>query len=483
MPNPHPEFGKLDLMSHPPATPDLVDEARRVARAVAARGGRALAVGGFVRDQRLGLTSKDLDLEVFGIPEDDLRALLATLGRVEPVGQAFPVYKLGAIDVALPRRESKTGRGHKGFEVRGDPAMPFEEAARRRDFTINAVAWDPLTGDHLDPFGGREDLDRRLLRVVDPATFADDSLRVLRALQFAARFALSMDEEAKAICRAIPLDDLPAERIWGELEKLLLQAMRPSIGFALARDLGVVEQILPEMVPLYTCPQDAEWHPEGDVWTHTLMVIDEARRRNADLDRPRLATVMLGAVCHDLGKPETTILVEGRVKSPGHEAAGVPHATRLLDRLNVHTLDGFDVRAQVFGLVAEHLRPSAFHKAQATLTDGAFRRLAQKVDLELLARFARADCHGRGGTFDCSAMDWFIDRARTLGVEHRPPAPILMGRHLLELGMRPGPEVGAVLKAVYELQLDSIVTTLDEAMRRARGIIEGREDATPSGSG
>jgi hypothetical protein len=241
------------------------------------------------------------------------------------------------------------------------------------------------------------------------------------------------------------------------MEKLLLQAPRPSIGFALARELGVVEQILPEMVPLYTCPQDAEWHPEGDVWTHTLMVIDEARRRNADLDRPRLAAVMLGAMCHDLGKPETTIHVDGRVKSPGHEAAGVPHATRLLDRLNVHTLDGFDVRAQVLGLVAEHLRPSAFHKAQDTLTDGAFRRLSQKVDLELLARFARADCHGRAGTFDCSAMDWFIERARALGVEHRPPAPILMGRHLLELGVAPGPRMGEILKAVYELQLDGVV--------------------------
>lgn len=449
----------------------VVADARRVARAVAAVGGRALVVGGFVRDRLLGITSKDLDLEVFGIPEDDLRMLLATLGRVEPVGQAFPVYKLGAIDVALPRRESKTGRGHKGFEVRGDPAMPFEEAARRRDFTINAIGWDPLTDEYLDPFEGRRDLDARVLRVVDPVTFADDSLRVLRALQFAARFALTADEETKAICRAIPLDDLPAERIWGEMEKLLLQAERPSIGFALARELGVVEQILPEMVPLYTCPQDTEWHPEGDVWTHTLMVIDEARRRNADLDRPRLAAIMLGAVCHDLGKPETTIHVDGRVKSPGHEAAGVPHATRLLDRLNVHTLDGFDVRAQVLGLVAEHLRPSAFHKAQDTLTDGAFRRLAQKVDLELLTRFARADCHGRADTFDCSAMDWFIERARALGVEHKPPAPILMGRHLLELGVEPGPRMGGILKAVYELQLDSIVTTLDEAIEHARALI------------
>lgn len=441
---------------------------------VASRGGRALAVGGFVRDRLLGHASKDLDMEVFGIPQAELPGLLAELGRVEPVGQAFPVYKLGAIDVGLPRRESKAGRGHKGFNVVGDSDMPFEEAARRRDFTINAIAWDPLTGEHLDPFDGRRDLERRVLRIVDEATFADDSLRVLRALQFAARFELTVDPRTSRILGNIPLDDLPAERIWGEVEKLLLQAERPSIGFALAREIGVIRQIFPEMEPLYDCPQDPEWHPEGHVWTHTLMVIDEARRRNDDLDRPPLAAIMLGAVCHDLGKPLTTAPMDGHIKSPGHEAAGVEPATRVLDRLNLHSLDGFDVRQQVLGIVAEHLRPSAFYKARDTVTDGAFRRLAQRVDLELLVRFARADCHGRTGTFDCSAMDWFIDRARALGVEHRPPAPILMGRHLLELGVSPGPAMGAILRAIYEQQLDGAVTTLDEAMDAARALTPGR---------
>jgi len=449
----------------------LEEDARRVATAVRHAGGRALCVGGFVRDRLLNLASVDLDLEVFGIAEDQLRALLTSLGRVEPVGQAFPVYKLGAIDVALPRRESKAGRGHKGFLVEGDPSMPFEEAARRRDFTINAIAWDPLTGEYLDPFGGRADLDRRLLRVVDPATFGDDSLRLLRALQFAARFELTVDPASAEICRAIRLDDLPAERIWGEVEKLLLKARRPSIGFALGRELDVIVQVLPEMEPLYGCPQDPEWHPEGNVWIHTLMVIDEARKRNDDLDRARLATVMLGAVCHDLGKPATTAMIDGRVRSPGHEAAGVPLASAVLDRLNVRTLDDFDVRSQVLSITAEHLRPSAFHKQKDTVTDGAFRRLAQKVDMELLVRFARADCHGRTGTFDCSAMDWFIERARSLGVEHKPPAPILLGRHLIELGVTPGPRMGEILRAVYELQLDGAVTTLDEAQARARPLL------------
>ena len=413
-------------------------------------------------------------MEVFGIPEEHLLPLLRSLGRVEPVGQAFPVYKLGEIDVALPRRESKTGRGHKGFTVTGDHTMSFEDAARRRDFTINAMGWDPLTDEYLDPFQGRHDLHLGILRVVDPATFADDSLRVLRAIQFAARFDLALDAETARICAAISLDDLPAERLWGEFEKLLLAAERPSIGFALARDLGVIRQVLPEMEPLYDCPQDPEWHPEGTVWTHTLMVIDQARRLNVDLDRARLATIMLGAVCHDLGKPQTTAVIDGRIKSPNHEAMGVEPATRILDRLNINTLDGFDVRRQVIGLVAEHLRPMAFFKARDTITDGAFRRLAQKVDLELLVRFARADCTGRSGTFDCSGIEWFLEHATALGVEHRPPAPVLLGRHLIELGITPGPAMGEILKAVYEQQLDGVVATLDDAREAARRLIASR---------
>jgi tRNA nucleotidyltransferase (CCA-adding enzyme) len=449
-----------------------VRAAARLAEAVREAGGRALVVGGWARDRLRGSPSKDLDVEVFGIPQSQLATLLGTLGRVEAVGQSFPVYKLiglGAeIDVALPRRESKSGRGHKGFDVVGDPFMPIAEAARRRDFTVNAIAWDPLTGAYEDPFDGRGDLERKVLRAVDATKFGDDSLRVLRAVQFAARFDFTLDDATAALCRSIPLDDLPAERVWGEIEKLLLHAPRPSVGLALALDLGVVASVLPELLPLVGCPQEPEWHPEGDVWVHTLMVVDEARALNGDLGRPELLTVMLGAVCHDLGKPPTTAVIDGRIRSLDHEQAGVEPTVRLLDRLNVHTIAGFDVRAQVLGLVAHHLKPGMFHKA-GNVSDGAFRRLALKVDLELLARLARADCRGRGGEFDCSAMDWFIERARTLGV--RPPDPLLLGRHVLALGVPAGPRVGAVVKAVYERQLDGEVTTVDEAIAAARAIV------------
>jgi tRNA nucleotidyltransferase (CCA-adding enzyme) len=450
---------------------DPLEQASEIARRVREGGGRALVVGGFVRDRLLGHPSKDLDLEVFGIPEGELANLLASVGRVDIVGQAFSVYKVGGIDVALPRRESKIGRGHKGFAVSGDPSMSFDEAARRRDFTINAISWDPLTGEYIDPVGGRADLEARVLRVVDRERFADDSLRVLRALQFAARFELHATADTIALCRSLPLDDLPAERIWGEVEKLLLKAARPSIGFALARDVEVTVKLLPEMHALIDCPQEPEWHPEGDVWIHTLMVIDQARRLNGDLDRARLCTIMLSGVCHDLGKPGTTAVIDGRIRSLGHEEAGVEPAARLLDRLNVQTLDGFDVRTQVLAITAHHLKPGAFYKTRDQVSDAAFRRLAQKVDMELLARVARADCLGRTGDFDCSAMDWFVERARALGVEHEAPSPILMGRHLLDLGVTPGPRMGEILRAVYELQLDGGVSDLDAALTEARKLL------------
>ena len=200
------------------------------------------------------------------------------------------------------------------------------------------------------------------------------------------------------------------------------------------------------------------------------MVIDQARALNGDVDHPRLITLMLGAVCHDLGKPPTTAVIDGRIRSLDHEQAGVEPTLGLLDRLNVHSVDGFDVRGQVIGLVAHHLKPGMFHKA-GNVGDGAFRRLAQKVDLELLARLARADCLGRSGGFDCSAMDWFLDRARALGVEHLPPAPLLLGRHLLALGLTPGPAVGEILRQVYEKQLDGDIRTVDDAIAEAKRII------------
>jgi tRNA nucleotidyltransferase (CCA-adding enzyme) len=458
-------------------TPDENDLeiAAAIAREVRAAGGRALVVGGWVRDRLMGHPSKDMDVEVFGVDAAGLKEILQAFGRVNTVGESFTVYKVAGLDVSLPRRESKTGRGHRGFTVSGDPALSFEEAARRRDFTINAISWDPLTEEYVDPFDGRGDIQRRMLCAVDATTFADDSLRVLRAIQFAARFEFTVDPDTKALCRSIPLDDLPAERVWGEIEKLLLRARKPSIGFALAQELGIVERLFPELAALVGCPQEGAWHPEGDVWVHTLLVIDEARARIDDLEYPRQVAVMLGAVCHDLGKPATTAFIDGRIRSLDHEEEGIPPSTALLDTLNVHSMQGYDVRREVLGIVANHLKPGMFCKAQPPVGDGAFRRLAQKVDLELLARVARADCEGRGGGFDCSAMDWFVQRARELDVEHAPPEPLVRGRHLVELGVAPGRALGDVLRQVYERQLDGSVADFDAAFALARQMARERQ--------
>jgi tRNA nucleotidyltransferase (CCA-adding enzyme) len=453
--------------------PDVIS--RDIATAVREAGGRALIVGGWVRDRLMGHPSKDVDIEVFRIEPERLKQLLAAFGSVNTVGESFTVYKVADVDVSIPRTESKSGTGHKGFAVRGDPALSYEEAARRRDFTINAISFDPLTGEYLDPFGGRADLARRLLRAVDPRTFADDSLRVLRAIQFAARFEFALDEATKALCRSLPLDDLPAERIWGEIEKLLLRARRPSIGFALALELRVIERLFPELDALVGCPQEPEWHPEGDVWVHTLLVIDEARTRIDDLPYPQQVAVMLGAVCHDLGKPATTAFIDGRIRSIDHEDQGVPPAAALLDRLNVHSMQGYDVRREVLGMVANHLKPGMFAKADRPVGDGAYRRLAQKVDLELLVRVAKSDCEGRGGGFDCSAMDAFLESARRLGFEHPPPQPLIKGRHLLDLGVAPGPAMGEVLRQVYERQLDGSVADFDAAFAVAKEIARERK--------
>lgn len=449
-----------------------LETAVRIAQLARDEGGRALIVGGWVRDRLLGLPNKDVDVEVYGIPAERLRTLLeSACGRLNAVGESFTVYKVEEVDVSLPRTESKIGRGHRGFAVSGDPFLTIKEAARRRDFTINAIAWDPLTREYIDEWGGRGDLEKRTLRAVDPRTFPEDSLRVLRGVQFAARFECGMEPGTRDLCRAIALDDLPAERIWGEIEKLLLLAQRPSIGLQLALELAVIEKLFPEIHALVGCEQEPEWHPEGDVWVHTLMVVDQARTRIGDLARPQQITVMLGALCHDLGKPPTTTFLDGRIRSIDHEQAGVEPARRVLDGLNVHTIDGFDVRQHVLGIVAHHLKPLSFFKSVTPVGDGAFRRLSQKVDLELLARVAKSDCLGRTGSFDCSGIDWFADRARELGVEHRPPEPIVKGRHLIELGVRPGPQMGAILREVYERQLDGRVTTLEEGIHVAREVI------------
>lgn len=461
----------------------LPEKITRLAGAIREVGGRAMLAGGCVRDELMGIEPKDWDVEVYGVEPGRLREIVESFGPVNAVGEAFAVYKLGTdLDVSIPRRERKAGTGHRGFAIEGDPDMSFEEACSRRDFTINAILKDPLTGEIEDPFDGRGDILRRLLRMVSRETFGEDSLRVLRAAQFAARFEFDIDAETVEVCRQIDVTDLPKERIWAEFEKLLLRAKRPSIGLKWLYELGVTRQIFPELQSLVGVPQEPDWHPEGDVDVHTMMVADEARKLIDDLDYPRQVAVMLGAVAHDFGKPPTTEFIDGRTRSRGHDEAGVGPTHSFLDRLGIHTLNGFDVRNQVVQLVRYHLKPGEYYKAKTPVGDGAFRRLARKVEPDLLYRVAKADSLGRNPDwlpaekrFGSEAQEWFIEKVRELQIEKKAPEPILMGRHLIELGLEPSPQFKRILDAVYEDQLDGKITDLDHAIEKAmRMIAEAR---------
>jgi len=491
-----------------------------------------MLVGGSVRDLLLGLDSKDIDLEVYGLSPERLRDVLEVIGTVNTVGEQFAVYKLsirrpGAkgkrfskgevtsdvreprvgigeqagtaereavaahgtvttgreIDVSIPRRESKSGTGHRGFLITGDPSMTFEEAAQRRDFTVNAILMDPLTGETVDPTGGVEDLTHRVLRAVSAGTFVEDSLRVLRAMQFAARFEMTIEPSTVQLCRSIDLTDLPHERVWGEFEKLLLAARKPSIGLQAARDLLILDKLFPAIRALAGCPRDRGIRGGIDAFAHTQLALDSAALLCEPLPRTKKLTLMLAVLLHDVGRPVMLALAEGpfagseasrsesgQTQVPGdkHDQAGVGPATTVLDRFGVFTLDNYDVRSQVLALVREHLRPRQFYRHRYTTTNGDFRRLSRRVDLSLLYLVAKADEMTLEKNSSAGAADWFIARAREIGVEHGPPAALLQGRHLIEMGYDPGPKMGRILRDVYELQLDGKVTTLEEAIAAAR---------------
>ena len=434
-----------DALQHP-----ILD----IARAIDAGGGRAVAVGGYVRDRLLGNASKDCDIEVFGLDLDALQAVLARFGRVIAVGRAFGVLRLAELDVdfSLPRRDSKVGPGHRGFDVDVDPTLDFATAARRRDLTINSMGLDLLTQEILDPHGGRGDLERGTLRAVDAATFPEDPLRGLRVAQFSARLLMRADDELLGLCRDLDLAEISPERILEEFRKLLLKGVRPSLGFAFLLESGLLRHF-PELEALIGVPQDPTWHPEGDVWTHNLMVIDEAAKlRRGDADD---AALMFGALCHDLGKPATTLVREGRVRSPSHSKAGLAPTRALLERMRAP----HELVERACALVEHHLAPALFDKGGAKAR--AYRRLSRQlaasgVTMELLARVARADHFGRT-TADAlarnfAAGDRFLARAGELEVVEEAPRDAVQGRHLIARGLTPGPRFGPLLARCRELQ-------------------------------
>ncbi len=454
---------------------------------------RALLVGGFVRDAVLGLEPKDADIEVYGVAPKRLEQLLDRLflGRVNAVGRAFGVFKVNVdegleFDVAVPRRESKTGRGHKGFEVYGDPGMTIEDAARRRDFTINALAADPLTGEIFDPSGGIDDLRRGILRVTDPERFQDDPLRVYRALQFAARLDLTPDVRSRELLREMvlrgDLDELPKERVTEEVRKLLTKAERPSNGFELARELGVIKREYPELQAFIDCPQEAEWHPEGDVWIHTMMALDEAakiiRQPHRNFTEDENIQVMLGVLCHDLGKPATTAQADGRTRSHGHSEAGAEPTKTLCSKWTFSR----DHVAAVVAIAKEHMKPALYARAYEAgeMNDASYvnavRRLLKRIhptSWRVLIAAAEADSRGRAipgaDTEPYAAGERFARAVRTNRLDEAPAKPLIQGRDLLALGLKSGPGLGEIIRRVEDARDRGEVKTRDEALEWLKG--------------
>lgn len=444
----------------------IPDKAKQIMRLLLDAGARdALIVGGFVRDHVLGIPSKDIDIEVYGMDMGEIERILLYIGgfKVDAVGKAFGVLKIdNEIDVSVPRRENKIGVGHRGFDVVPDPNMSIKEAASRRDFTINSMAMD-IEGRIYDPFDGMQHLTLGYLRHTSDA-FSEDPLRVMRAMQFAARFKLGIDLVTQYKCRDMAhlKSELPKERIWEEWKKWALKGKKPSWGLNLLVDMHWAD---PEIQALVGVPQDSEWHPEGDVFIHTGHVVDAAaevaeREQLGDHDR---LVLMFAALTHDFGKPSTTQMEGGRWRAKGHCEAGVGPARTFLERIGAPNA----IIAEVLPLIKEHL----VHAGIDNPTPKAIRRLANRIapaTVAALGRVVEADHSGRPPLPKGNPFQTWVDKAQELNVVGTRPQAILLGRHLIEMGMKPGKHMGVLLNEAFEAQLDGAFDNLGDAMTWAR---------------
>ena len=451
--------------------PPLPDDLRAMLESVR-RVGRPRLVGGGVRDWLLGLAPKDFDIEVAGTDFEGLRRALSPFGATDIVGRSFGVVKVRAgngseYDFSLPRRESKTGAGHRGFAVEPDPNLGDAEAAARRDFTVNSISLDPFTGALIDPFNGRADLRARILRHTSSA-FSEDPLRVLRGFQLASRFDLRLAPETAALCRemAPAFAELPLERVWGEWDKWAVQSVRPSRGLEVLEETGWLRHF-PEVAALRGTPQEPDWHPEGDVMDHTRLCLDALVSLEgwAASQAGRRRMLSFAVLAHDFGKPPTTERAEKRGAmrwvSPGHESAGGPLTDSFLHRIGAPVGLAPPVRALVVHHLAHH------HGRTGDFTDAQVRRLARKLSpatIDDLAVVMTADALGRPPLAPpeiLALIERLRARALHLALEAAAPRPIILGRHLIAMGRRPGPEFKPVLDAAFEAQLDGAFT--DEA--------------------
>ena len=440
----------------------------RLARRVSDAGGRVYYVGGCVRDALMGSVSKDLDVEVHGLTPAALEEILDTLGERVSIGESFGIYAIKGcgVDIAMPRKEHLRGRGHRDFDVIVDPDLGAREAARRRDFTVNAMMRDALTGELVDPFHGRRDLKRGVLRHVDDETFPEDPLRVLRAAQFASRFGFRVAKETMRLCSAMDLTALSKERVMLELEKALLQAEHPSVFFATLREMNQLRPWFSEVADLIGVPQNPRFHTEGDVWNHTMLVLDAAAQYRERAGRP--LGLMLAALTHDFGKPATTELVSGVFHAYGHEEAGAALAERFLRRLTNETA----LIEYVSNLTALHMKPNVIVASGASIKTSN-RMFDRAVDPEALICLSMADGQGTISRYPYVSCEENLE-ARLDAYRETMAQPHVMGRDLIDAGLEPGADFSDFLALAHKLRLagiskdDALKQVLAEARKKRR---------------
>ena len=455
-----------------------MEMARRVAEDVAREGGRTYYVGGFVRDRLLGRDNKDIDIEVHGVTVQTLGRILDSLGERMELGASFGVMGLRhyELDIAMPRSETATGRGHRDFAICVDPFLGEEKAARRRDFTMNALMQDVLTGEILDFFGGREDMERGLIRHVDDSRFVEDPLRALRAAQFAARFGFQVAEETVSLSSTMDLAALPGERVMGELEKALLKADRPSVFFEALRKMRQLSVWFPEAKALIGLVQNPAFHPEGDVWTHTMQVLDEAAALRPAAKEP--LWFMLSALCHDMGKAVTTENSGGVIHAYAHETKGLPVVERFLRRL---TREG-RLTQYVLNMTELHMKPNmlAANGAHVKSYMKMYDRAVCREDLLLLARADHMGRLGPGRSREALSAAYegtdAVLREMLALYGQRMSQPYLMGRDLIEAGLKPGPSFTEALACAHKLRLAG--RPKEEQLKTALAIIRKQDRET-----
>ncbi len=456
--------------------------ARTIAEAVGRLGGRTFFVGGYVRDRLMaerGIIPEpyekenmdiniDIDIEIHGILPEQLEQILDDLGGYTEMGKSFGIYGLKgcSLDIAMPRKETATGRGHRDFQVYVDPFLGPAKAARRRDFTVNAMMEDVLTGEIVDPYGGQQDLESVILRHVDSSSFTEDPLRVLRAAQFAARFDFTVAPETVELCKTMDLMALPSERVFGELEKALLKADRPSVFFQVLREMGQLSDWFPELLALIGVAQSPVHHPEGDVWNHTMLVLDQAARlrhgakyAGSALSPSWALGFMLAALCHDLGKAVTTAAGEdGRIHALGHETKGIEIAQEFMGRITGNK----KLTAYVKNMVLLHMKPNMLAGA-GSKEKSTNKMYDQSKDPEGLLLLARADNLGRTGAVINEAYETFL-YDRLCRYREIMARPYVKGEDLVKVGMKPGPAFKECLAYAHKLRLAGIPK--EEALRQ-----------------